>query len=105
MIIYVHDYSHWAAMYISARRVAWGGLPAEGHVGRGAARRGAWRRGAARTALGRRRRRGARGGVRGGGGAGTQQDSIQSPKRIYKAPTDNTKPQQTIQRHKILDKT
>ena len=34
-----------------------------------------------------------------------------SPKRPYKAPTDNTKPQkdytkpqQTIQRHKILDK-
>ena len=28
-----------------------------------------------------------------------------SPKRLYKAPTDYTKPQQTIQRPKVLDKT
>ena len=40
-----------------------------------------------------RRRRGTRGG--GGGG---------SPARLYKAPTDYTKPQQTIQRHKVLTK-
>ena len=40
-----------------------------------------------------RRRRGARGA--GGGG---------SPKRLYKAPTDCTKPQKTIQRHNMLDK-
>ena len=39
----------------------------------------------------------ARGPTWGGGGG--------SPKRLYKAQTDNTKPQQTIQRHKILDKT
>ena len=30
--------------------------------------------------------------------------TTQSPNRQYKAPTDFTKPRQTIQRHKILDK-
>ena len=46
---------------------------------------GAWGWGGARTALGDRRRRGAQGG---GGGR---------PKRLYKAPTDYTKPRLTIQ--------
>ena len=32
------------------------------------------------------------------------QQTIQSPNRQYKAPTDNTKPQQTIQNPDILDK-
>ena len=30
---------------------------------------------------------------------------IQSPDRLYKAPTDYTEPQNSIQRHEILDKT
>ena len=53
-----------------------------------AARRGPGE--AARTALGRR-------GARGGRDWGRDTlDTIQSPKRLYKAPTDNTKPRQII---------
>ena len=36
---------------------------------------------------------------------GKPQKIIQSPDRLYKAPTDYRKPRQTIQRPKILDKT
>ena len=57
----------------------------------------------------RRRCRGARGGE---GAGGKPQKIIQSPDRLYEAPTDYTKPRQTIQshkktiqRHKILDET
>ena len=80
--------------------------------------------GGARTALGHRRRHGARGGRRGGyTGVGTPQKSfektIQTSKRLYKAPTDYTKPpgkytktkniiqsfQKTIRRHRMFGKT
>ena len=36
-------------------------------------------------------------GGRGWIGVGTQQDTMQSPKTLYKAPTDNTKPRHIIQ--------
>ena len=39
------------------------------------------------------------------GAWGMPQKTLQSPDRLYKASTDNTKPQQTIQNGKILDKT
>ena len=38
-------------------------------------------------------------------GSGHPQKIIQSPNRLYKAPTDYTMPQQTIQKPNILDKT
>ena len=62
--------------------------------------------GVARTALGHRRRRGARGGGRGrgvGDRLGWGHLRILS-RRLYKDPKDFTKPQNSIQRHKILHK-
>ena len=83
----------------------------------GGARRGAWE-GCPPRGQRRRRRRGARGGkpqktLKSPTDNTKPQQTIQSPNRQYKAPTDNTKPQtdnskprQTIQRPlKILDKT
>ena len=74
------------------RGAPWEGRPPRGPVGGGRTRRGA-----------------------GGGdrlGWGHPQKIIQSPDRLYKAPTDYTKnrktiqsPEKTIQRHKILDRT
>ena len=52
-----------------------------------------------RTALGHRRRRGARGGEGRGDRLGWGRIRI-----LYKAPKDYTKPRNTIHRHRILDK-
>jgi len=84
-----------------ARRGAWGGVARRETRG-GVALRGAWV-GGARIALGhRRRRRGFRGTV--GGSREMIYWDWDIPNRLYKAPTHYTKPQRTIQRHKMFDK-